>query len=318
MEKLGKTLADYKIQPHNLYNMDETSVKLSDQHVKVISKQGAPRPRKISDKFGEHLTLVLCVPASGTYVKPLLILALKTLPRLDPITETFFYISGQANGSITKQIFFNWTVDIFLPHIAEMRKLYNEPDEWILLLVDGHNSRDFMPSIIEFNAHKVLVLVLPAHSSTVLQPLDLQVNYQFKRVLTDHFSIKKGEPKEEQRIRLLNMSVQALQVALSPLYIKSGFSKAGIWPFSKDAPLKSSLVRDPEEAVVQSAAPKRHAAVRISGMILNNRVNETTPLPLLPPPPTPTPLKNTPAPAPALLLPNTTAVVSPIITIKKK
>jgi hypothetical protein len=66
-----------------------------------------------------------------------------------------------------------------------------ELEEWVLLLVDGHNSRDFMPSIIVFEIHRVIVLVLPAHSATVLQPLDLQPNTQFKRVLTTHFKVIK-------------------------------------------------------------------------------------------------------------------------------
>ena len=180
MDKLEEIMSQYKIQPHNLYNMDETSIELSDQHVKVISKKGAHCPKKTTDKIGDHYTLVLCTSASGIYVKPLLILPLKTLPRLDPSTESFFSISGQPNGSITKQIFYNWTVDCFLPHITNMHAIIKEQDEWLLLLVDGHNSRDFMPSIIEFEIHKVLVLVFPAHSSTVLQPLDLQVNQQFK------------------------------------------------------------------------------------------------------------------------------------------
>jgi hypothetical protein len=256
MAQLGDTIKKYNIKSHNLYNMDETGLALSNQHVKVLTKKEAPRPKKISDKINEHYTLVFCVSADGFYVRPLLILPLKTLPHLDPVTETFYYISGQENGSITKQIFFNWTSDVFIPHIEDKRLQMHELEEWVLLLVDGHNFRDFMSFIIVFELHQVIVLVLPAHSSTVLQPLDLQPNTQFKRVLTSHFKVIKGEPKEEQCIRLLNLSVEAVQVALCAIYIKAGFSKAGIWPFSAEARLKSSLVRDPQEGVIQKAPLK--------------------------------------------------------------
>lgn len=290
MDKLGGILENFKIKPHHLYNMDETMMELSNQHLKVISKKGAPRANIATDVPSEHITLVLCVPAVGYHVRPLCILPLKTLPRLSPASEVFFLISGQENGSITKEIFFNWVTNVFIPHVNDVRAIHLEPDEWVLLLVDGHNSRDCMPTIIAFDSHRVLVLVLLAHSSTVSQPLDLEPNQVYKHCLTKHFKIKKGEPKEEQRIRLLDTSIEALQVALSPIYVKAGFARAGIWPFSRDAPLKSNLVRDPHEDAVKAAPPKRPGRIGISGKLLNNRVNLATPLPILSPPHFPTPL----------------------------
>jgi hypothetical protein len=54
--------------------------------------------------------------------------------------------------------------------------------------------------------------------------------------LTSHFKVIKGEPKEGKFIWLLKLSVEAVQMALSAIYIKARFSKAGIWPFSAQAP----------------------------------------------------------------------------------
>jgi len=82
-----------------------------------------------------------------------------------------------------------------------------------------------MPSIIVFEIHRVIVLVLPAHSSTVLQTLDLQPNTQFKRVLTTHFKVIKGEPKKEQCIWLLNLSVEAVRWLYLPFISRLDFQK---------------------------------------------------------------------------------------------
>jgi hypothetical protein len=307
MDKLKGILDEYQIRPELLYNMDETSLEVGAGHVKVISTKGGPRAYVDAPPASEHITLALCITAAGGVVRPLCILPLKELPRLNPKTEQFFFISGQDNGSITKQIFENWTIGGFLPHVAQTRLAIGDSLAWALLLVDGHNSRDHMPSIIVLHVHRVVVLVLPAHSSTVLQPLDLTCNHEFKRVLGNYFISKKGESRADMRIRLLNTAVGALQLALGGLIIQQGFARAGIWPFSREAPLKSSLVRDPFEDVVKEAPPKKPRRIGISGKMLNARVDMVAAspfkVPALPPnstfsalPPTPiTNLFNKPA-----------------------
>jgi hypothetical protein len=54
--------------------------------------------------------------------------------------------------------------------------------------------------------------------------------------LTSHFKVIKGESKEEKFIWLLKLFVEAVQMALSAIYINVRFSKAGIGPFSAQVP----------------------------------------------------------------------------------
>ena len=93
MAQLGDTIKKYNIKSHNLYNMDETGLALSNQHVKVLTKKEAPRSKKISDKINKHYTLVFWVSANRFYVHFLLILLLKTLSHLDTVTQAFYYSS---------------------------------------------------------------------------------------------------------------------------------------------------------------------------------------------------------------------------------
>ena len=107
-------------------------------------------------------------------------------------------------------------------------------------------------------------------------------------------------------------------MALCTIYIKAGFSKAGIWPFSAEAPLKSSLVQDPQKRVIQKALLKWQARVGISGKILNNRIDYTTLLPLLSPPPLHTIQPTLQIAAPPTLSTTSAFVTSPIVFIKSK
>lgn len=318
MDKLKGCLDEYKIPPELIYNMDETMLEVGNGKAKVITNKTSPRPHISAPAKGEHITLALCVTAAGGVVRPLCILPLKELPRLDPKTEQFFFISGQDNGSITKKIFEGWAIAALIPHVQHTRNTIGQPRTWALLLIDGHNSRDHMPSIIVLHQYWILILVLPAHSSTVCQPLDLTCNHELKRVLTHYFKPKKGEPREETRIRLLNTAVKCLQVALSGIYIQAGFARAGIWPFSRDAPLKSSLVRDPQDEVVKEAPAKKPRRIGISGKLLNARIDmvatSSIMAPNLPPNPTLTPLPHVQTPNPF----NKPAITYPIQFVVQK
>jgi hypothetical protein len=318
MDKLKGYLDDYSIPPELIYNMDETMLEVGNGRAKVITTKNAPRPHIPTPSKGEHITLALCVTAAGSVVRPLCILPLKQLPRLDPKTEQFFFISGQNNGSITKEIFEGWSIAALIPHVQQTRQTIGRPRAWALLLVDGHNSRDHIPTIITLDKYWVLILVLPAHSSTVCQPLDLTCNHELKRILTNYFKPKKGEPREETRIRLLNTAVKCLQVALSGIYIQAGFARAGIWPFSRDAPLKSSLVRDPQDEIVKEAPTKKPQRIGISGKLLNARIDMVATSSIITPTlsPNPTLLLLPPATAPNPF--NKPAITYPIQFVVKK
>jgi hypothetical protein len=108
--------------------------------------------------------------------------------------------------------------------------------------MDEHNSRQCFIATQFLCEANIDVLILPAHSSTVLQLLDLTVNGEFKRLLSQNFTSIPGKPADIQRIRLLRIAGMVLHSSLTMLHITRGFARAGIYPFSKDIPLQFSLV----------------------------------------------------------------------------
>jgi hypothetical protein len=131
-------------------------------------------------------------------------------PYLLPQVRDFFYISGQQNGFIVNEIWHDWVQNCFIPHIQKIRLQNNLPNQKALLIVYSHSTRKYKPTIKLFEQHNIMVNILPAHSSTILQPLDLSVNGELKRLLKLRFQPKANEDKPTKRSRLMYITVECL------------------------------------------------------------------------------------------------------------
>jgi hypothetical protein len=69
-----------------------------------LSRAGSAHPFVEMAEKGEHISLGLCVSASGQSLRPLVILPLKQLPTLSPEVLGFYAVSGSDTGFMTKEI----------------------------------------------------------------------------------------------------------------------------------------------------------------------------------------------------------------------
>eukprot|EP00026_Physarum_polycephalum_P014184 Phypoly_transcript_14671.p1 GENE.Phypoly_transcript_14671~~Phypoly_transcript_14671.p1 ORF type:complete len:180 (+),score=25.55 Phypoly_transcript_14671:313-852(+) len=132
-----------------------------------------------------------------------------------------------------------------IPYVEQIRRLKGCPNQPALLIADSHVTRGHKPTIDLLEQHNIHLKILPAHSSTILQPLDLSCNKEFKRALCLVFPPLPNEDKPTKRNRLLYSSVFALQSAFLGYQIQAGFKRSGLFPYSPEAPLDSNLVRNP-------------------------------------------------------------------------
>jgi hypothetical protein len=140
----------------------------------------------------------------------------------------------------------------------------------VLLVINHHNFRESSISTQLLIDNNIDCLCIPAHSSTVLQPLDLTINGTFKQTLAAHFETKPNVKADERRVQLLAIAGLCLQSTLTILNITKGFAKAGIFPFSIDAPLNSSLVKDLTSYMFAERPSKKARGVSISGKVLTD------------------------------------------------
>jgi hypothetical protein len=206
------------------------------------------------------------------------ILPLKTLPPLPSRLVRFYLISGTPSGWITEDIFHQWVVNVFIPYVHNKRAHSNLINRRALLILDGHSSRSVETCRL-LEEEKVDVAVIPAHSSSILQPLDLEPFSVFKSALRKRFEVKANEPLPKMRIRLLRDAAICLDTALTYNNIDVGFSRSGFWPFSKGAPLDSTLVTSNFHLLPLEPPKKKTRRPRISGTIFTCGA----PFPALPP-----------------------------------
>ena len=123
-----------------------------------------------------HLTTCVSITAAGQTFKPLIILPNKK--KLGDL-EDFIPLANFATSSsgwMTKTIFTIWVI-YFVAEIQLYRLSLPKDirDDRILLIVDGHSSRINLDALIILYLFDIDCLILPGHSSHVLQLFVLTV-----------------------------------------------------------------------------------------------------------------------------------------------
>lgn len=234
---------------HSIFNLDETFVSF-DQHFKckVITEIHSKKPSVPIVPTFEHLTAVCCISANGEWPTPLLVLPLKTRPDLSCSSLNLFALAYQSNGWINTNIYENYIQHIFIPFVQNSRILHKCPNQRYLFLVDQHSTRNSELVMKLLFDHNIDYVLLPAHSSTICQPLDLTVFGVFKMLLTKRIQSMAcdGKFKElsntEKRVRLLDAAASCLLTSFGSEHCRAGFEKAGIFPFNPEGPLSSTLL----------------------------------------------------------------------------
>ena len=129
----------------------------------------------------------------------------------------------------------------------------------MLLIQDGHSSHVSIELIEKAHENNVCLLCLPAHTSHILQPLDVGVFKSFK----SNFNKACGNYMKVNPGRVITNDVlasivgQAYPVAFTPVNILSGFKKTEIYPFNPSSVDDRQLL--PSNAV--SSTPSTPASV---------------------------------------------------------
>lgn len=133
-------------------------------------------------------------------------------------------------------LFFKWFRDIFIPHCGSARP--------VLLLLDNHESHISIEVIQLARANKIEILGFPAHTTHILQPLDVSINGPLKaqvyKTATNLGFVNKHQILNKAKFpAVLSASIDKF---CSPANIKGSFRKSGIFPYNPDAIDKCLLV----------------------------------------------------------------------------
>ncbi|KAJ8024963.1 Tigger transposable element-derived protein 2 [Holothuria leucospilota] len=169
-KELEKIFVKYELtdKPHLIYNVDETGFQTEHEPTKVVGVRNQ-RLNSITSERGAITTVLACRNACGTALPPYFVFkGRRDDPRLMngsiPGAKYTMSDSGWSNGAIFKL----FLEEHFIPLLPQRQK-----DEHALLMYDGHASHISLPLIELAKEHKIILFVLPPHTSHALQPLDV-------------------------------------------------------------------------------------------------------------------------------------------------
>ncbi|KAJ6227236.1 hypothetical protein M0813_10144 [Anaeramoeba flamelloides] len=191
------------------------------------------------------MSAVCTISAYGNCLKTLYLLPRKSLNKnvFEKTNLNNYAYATSPRGFITKDLFYEWVRCVFIPEVEAIREFNKLPkDEWTLLVLDGHNSRANLTAIHLLQKHYIDCVVIPSHSSHILQPLDVGIFKYFK----DELRRKQRKKKKKNFFLLVD---HCLNYATSTMHCVDAFEDAGIYPLkllkiNNDVPIFPAEVKE--------------------------------------------------------------------------
>ena len=223
-------LEETGVMQENVYNMDETGVMLSvlGSSKYLVSAEMQKTHRGAGSKR-TLITAVECISADGRSLPPLII-----FPGVDLRSNWVCHEAPDWQFACSKKGYMNsainleWMQKVFEPSTRE--RANGRPR---ILINDGfetHESLDVLTFCFENN---IVLCRLPSHTSHKLQPCDVSVFSPLKtayREQVEHLERRGANTVNKEHFVILYR--RAREVALTARNIRSGWSKAGLFPFN--------------------------------------------------------------------------------------
>jgi hypothetical protein len=171
----------HKYTPERIYNMDESGFAVGEsQSSRALVNIREDSSWKVVPGRQQWITAIDCISAGGSALPPLLIFKAKHtntgwIPAHAPPDWRF---STSNSGWTSDSHTYEWLITVFEPLTRPA-----DPSLHRLLVMDGHGSHITANVIAHCMKHAIDLLILPPHTSHMLQPLDVSVSAPLKRAL---------------------------------------------------------------------------------------------------------------------------------------
>ena len=232
--------------PSLILNLDEIGFGISDvtniKYKKVIVPSNIKKTIFFSmRRETNHVSMINCICANGELLKPGIIGSNKNLSADSEKTTHYGNILYYQSKSafICADIYVDYLQKVVFPYINERRAEINKPDLRAIIIADGHKSHVSELAKALCASNNIEYLVIPPHSSHVLQPLDLCF---FSLVKSNYRNLKEdfGFSSFTNKIERIFVSVQKAQVTS---FILHSWKKAGIDPILLNGEVNQVILR---------------------------------------------------------------------------
>ena len=207
-----------------IFNMDESWVSTEKKQAKghVAHTEDTP-PIALQAAYGKHVTIIVCISKIADAVTPVYILPEEVnaegLNKTHGLQGLKYYY--QRSGFMTGDIMARWLVDHFIPHVNTIRG--GNVNQHALLICDAHVSRRNNEVCRILKDNNIDMLVLPAHVTSVVQPLDIGVFALYKEHVRKHYKGTGG------LYSLLYASAAAFRIATNCITLDSAWKESKLF-----------------------------------------------------------------------------------------
>ena len=210
-------------KPEHIYNVDEKGVQTEHRPPYIICADNSV-PAITSSRLC-ITTIIGCGNAIGTQIPPYFIFKGKRLT-----SELLQGASPGTQGTVTESGWSN--SDVFLKYLNThfLKFVQRESEDLPLLLIfDGHLSHVTVPVIDWAKKNNVILFVLPAHTSHVLQPLNVGCYGPMQHIYNAqcHKFLRENPASKITRYNVCSLACHAYSSALSVVNKLSASSVQG-------------------------------------------------------------------------------------------
>jgi hypothetical protein len=253
---LHEKMALYNIQACNTYNMDEKGflIGILGRSKRLFSRGMWERKEvtaALQDGEREFVTCLATICADGSALPPGLIFA-----ALGGLRDTWVagieagkhevFCCTSPTGWSNNEIGLSWLEQVFQRATKEKAKR-----DYRLLIVDGHGSHLTMDFINYCDSHRIILAILPPHSTHTLQPLDVvmfkALSSAYSNALSDHLQTTQGLIPIN-KTDFFPLFWQAWTSSFHEDAILKAWEATGIWPQAAESVLKRFHQGSPDES----------------------------------------------------------------------
>lgn len=244
-------------KPWLIYNVDETGFSTNLRGDRIIVKRGERQANRVICGSGRDMfTVVACGNAAGQHLPLTVLFGAQHLYLnwIEGASRSTHFLTTPT-GWMTKDGFFSWFRDVFIPNVPAVDSRLGRH---LILILDGHTSHFSIPLVELAKQHLIHIIRLPPHTSHLLQPLDVGVFAPMKSAWTEvlqehtHHAVGRGNITKATFSSLL---AKVEEKSLKPQHFVAGFESTGLFPVNPDRIAPAKLAPSASTTTPESSTP---------------------------------------------------------------
>ncbi|APA05486.1 hypothetical protein sscle_01g002560 [Sclerotinia sclerotiorum 1980 UF-70] len=285
-----KAIQDYGIEKKDEYNMDESGHSIGTmESTRIIIDSTLRTKHQAHPGCQEWISMVECICVDGSILPPLGIFKGKNVLQNWIPKEVLgsWFFSANTKGWTSNLHGLEWLKRVFEPATCA-----KADGKYRLLICDGHDSHISGNFIAHCLQNRIVLLILPPHTSHLLQPLDVAVFGPLKKRLTAALSdLNQAQLVQIQKIEWMEAYIKARADVCHHQNIESAWRGAGLHPFNPQRVFRTlgreftpeiEISKEPTQfdifnQVFVNSSPPDVAILQIANNLLNSTIeNDTT------------------------------------------